>query len=96
MAVVDYMLFRRMAATVLLQVFFWVSVVIILAAGAWYTMDALGSIRHEGAGGTLLRCLGIMAGCIFAVVLVRLMTEVAIVFFRINDTLTAIRNQKGP
>ena len=75
----DFLTFRRMLSPVLIQVIFWVGVVLCIFSGI---MDFFN-------GG------GIVAGLqtlILGPILVRIACELLILFFRINETVTDIKN----
>ena len=77
----DFWAFRTMVTPVIIQVLFWIGVVVTLVAGA--VMIVYGATHTEGQylwKGILLFLLGPLA--------VRVYCEILIIFFRINETLT--------
>ena len=81
----DFWAFRTMVTPVIIQVLFWVGVLICLIAGL--VMIVMG-IKLPGdqmvLKGVLLAILGPLG--------VRVYCEILIVFFRINETLTEIKH----
>ena len=81
----DFWAFRTMVTPVIIQVLFWVGVIICLIAGL--VMIVMG-IKLPGdqmvLKGVLLVILGPLG--------VRVYCEILIVFFRINETLTEIKH----
>lgn len=76
----EYLSFRRMITPVFIQVIFWLAVIGIVVSG-------IVAISNGATGsGLLLIVLGPLG--------VRIYAEILIVIFRINDTLTEIRNAK--
>jgi hypothetical protein len=81
----DFMDFRKMVTPVIIQILFWVGVIISVIAG--FILIGMG-IKQDG-NQTLLP--GVLL-VIFGPLVVRLYCEVLIVFFRINETLTEIKH----
>jgi len=73
----DYLTFRRMITPVFIQVIFWLALVGIVIA-------ALAQIGDRPGTAILLLILGPLG--------VRIYAEILIVIFRMNDSLTDIRN----
>ncbi len=81
----DFWAFRTMVTPVIIQVLFWVGVIVCIIAGL--VMIVMG-IKLTGdqmvLKGVLLAILGPLG--------VRVYCEILIVFFRINETLTEIKH----
>ena len=77
----DYLTFRRMIIPVLIQVMYWIVTVVVILGGLNYLI--LGDGALERAGG--------LAAIIIGPLIVRLWAEVVMVVFRINGTLTEIK-----
>ncbi len=81
----DFWAFRTMVTPVIIQVLFWVGVIVCIIAGV--VMIGMG-IKLPGdqlvLKGVLLAILGPLG--------VRVYCEILIVFFRINETLTEIKH----
>jgi hypothetical protein len=81
----DFWAFRTMVTPVIIQVLFWVGVIVCIIAGL--VMIGMG-IKLSGDQmvfkGVLLAILGPLG--------VRVYCEILIVFFRINETLTEIKH----
>ena len=75
----DFLFFRKMITPMIIQVIFWISVIGVIIGG-FVTMFSYGGFWR----GLLMVLLGPIA--------VRIWTELLIVLFKINDTLTDIRN----
>lgn len=74
----EFLTFKRMLMPILIQVLFWIGVVVVVIGGI-YTMT-----QKSGAlPGLLLIILGPIG--------VRLYAEMLIVIFKINDTLTEVK-----
>ena len=78
--VIDYLVFRRMLAVIFVQIFFWVCV-----AGGF--LGVLGILFDQGFLTFLVSLLVLVPFLVF----VRILCEVMIVFYRMNETLTDIK-----
>jgi hypothetical protein len=80
----DFLLFRRMLTPILIQILFWLGVLFSIIGGV-YNFS-----HHAFSHGLEILILG--------PILARIFCEILIVFFRINETLTEIKNsvQKKP
>lgn len=74
----DFMLFRRMLAPILVQVAFWVVV-------AFCLVTAIVDFFHRD----IIYGLEVL---ILGPIVIRIICEIAILFFRMNETLTDIRD----
>lgn len=83
----DFLTFRKMLAPVILQVIFWIGVVILIFVSIAMMAEPrnFGLPGDAGFAGFVLLILGPF--------LLRMHFELLIVFFRINETLTDIKNQ---
>jgi hypothetical protein len=84
----DFWAFRSMVTPVIIQILFWVGVLICLIGGAIMVVYGASHVQ-DGQGqylwqGVLLFVLGPLG--------VRVYCEILIVFFRINETLTEIKH----
>ncbi|HNR30817.1 MAG TPA: DUF4282 domain-containing protein [Candidatus Hydrogenedentes bacterium] len=74
----DFLSFRKMLTPIIIQVVFWIGVVVCVIGG-------LGAIiAGSGVAGLFMLVLG--------PVLVRIYAELLILLFKMNDTLTDIKN----
>ena len=80
----DFLAFRTMITPVIIQILFWVGVVVSIIFGIGYIL--IGS-RYNSAGPVY----GVML-IIFGPLVVRIYCEILIIFFRINETLTEIKH----
>ena len=80
----DFLAFRTMITPVIIQILFWVGVALCIIFGIGYIL--VGS-RYNTAS----PFYGVML-IIFGPLVVRIYCEILIIFFRINETLTEIKN----
>jgi hypothetical protein len=83
----DFLTFRRMVTPILIQVFFWLGLLGCIVVGI-VTISEADSYR----GQELMLSAGILV-IILGPWVIRIICEIMIVIFRINETLTDIRNQ---
>ncbi|MDP3182304.1 MAG: DUF4282 domain-containing protein [Desulfobaccales bacterium] len=82
----DFMAFRTMVTPIIIQVIFWIGVVICVIAGIVYI--GVGVNQYDG-GPNILKGLVIL---FLGPLTVRIYCEILIIFFRINETLTEIKH----
>jgi len=82
----DFWAFRRMITPVIIQIIFWIGVAACVISGI--VLIAVGDDADEGG----LIFTGIMV-MLVGPVIVRIQCEMAVVFFRINETLTETKNE---
>jgi hypothetical protein len=83
----DFIKFRTMISPVIIQVLFWVGAAMTVIAGL-VTMAT--SFGHYGGGAVTF--LGGLFMIILGPVVVRVYCELLILLFRVNETLTEIKN----
>lgn len=84
----DFLAFRKMIIPIIIQIIFWGLVTLVSIAGV-----AAGIMTLTGRGEQkILGVLVIVVGIPLSILLIRLYCELIIVIFRINDTLTDIKN----
>ena len=81
----DFLAFRRMLTPVLIQILFWLGMIVVVIAGSSLFIFGDGAERVGG-----------LAIFIFGSLHVRVFSELFIVIFRINETLTDIRRNTQP
>ena len=84
----DFFTFRTMITPIIIQILFWIGVAICIIVGIIMIVQGFDSYR----GGQVLVLIGfgyILLGPLF----VRLYCEFLILFFRMNETLTEIKNK---
>lgn len=86
----DFWAFRTMITPVLIQVIFWIGVIACVVSGIAIMKSAYNSYRETWNEAQV--AVGI-AWIVLGPVVVRIYCEFAIVFFRMNETLTEIRNK---
>jgi hypothetical protein len=82
----DFLKFRKMITPAIIQVLFWVGVVFSILGGLGVMV--VGLIYDGGAAAFFSGLLSIILGP----VVVRIYCELLILFFRMNETLTEIKN----
>ncbi len=96
--IVDFLVFRRMITPIFIQALFWIGVVICIIIGLYNIYDGIVPRVRIGLAGQLEKThdpLQVFLGIVLLVIgpfLVRLYCEWLIIFFRINETLTDIKN----
>ena len=83
----DFLKFRKMITPAIIQILFWVGVAVTVI-GSLATM-AMSFGRYGGGIGTFL---GGLLMLVLGPVVVRIYCELLILFFRMNETLTEIKN----
>ena len=83
----DFLSFRRMITPLIIQILFWIGVIVSIIAGL--IMIVSGATSDYGGGGQVL--IGLLA-IVLGPFVVRIWCELLILFFRMNETLTEIRN----
>ena len=78
----EYLSFKRMITPVLIQVIYWILTVVVVIVGLVLLITGDGDDRWAG-----------LALFIFGPIAVRLYSEILIVVFKINETLSDIRDQ---
>jgi len=84
----DFLVFRKMITPIIIQILFWLSVIGCIGFGIYIIAEPWDFDLDEGTGvlvGILLIVLGPL--------LLRIQMELVILFFRINETLTEIKNK---
>jgi len=84
----DFLSFRKMIIPIIIQIIFWLLVTVVSIGGV-----AAGVIALTGRGDQkIVGALMIVVGVPLSILLIRMYCELIIVIFRINDTLTDIKN----
>jgi hypothetical protein len=83
----DFLKFRRMITPVIIQVLFWVGAAVSVVAGLVIMASSFG--RYGGGGATFI---GGLLTLVLGPVAVRIYCELLILLFRMNETLTEIKN----
>ena len=99
---VDFLTFRKMIAPLVIQVFFWIGVLVSVIGGLWIMVLSFFSVKYVSSSGMgfgeydrgfsgwvfLQGLLILLLGPVFC----RINAELFILFFRMNATLTDIKN----
>jgi hypothetical protein len=83
----DFLKFRKMITPVIIQVLFWVGV-----AGTVIAALVVMALSFGSSGGGAAQFLGGLVMLVVGPVVVRIYCELLILFFRMNETLTDIKN----
>jgi hypothetical protein len=86
----EYLTFRKMITPIIIQVVFWIGVVLVALFGLW-KIFAGATADYRGGPDVLLGLVIVFLGPLFW----RIFCELLVVVFRINDTLTEIAGNKG-
>jgi len=88
----DFLAFRRMITPLVIQIIFWLGLIGCVLGGIG---SIIMSVVSGGGGSNII--IGILMGLgmmVIGPVVVRIYCEVLILFFRMNETLTDIRNNQ--
>ena len=83
----DFLTFRKMITPVIIQILFWVG-----AAGSVIAALVVIALSFGSSGGGAAQFLGGLLLLVIGPVMVRIYCELLILFFRMNETLTDIKN----
>ena len=83
----DFLKFRKMITPVIIQILFWVG-----AASCVIAALVVIALSFGSSGGGAAQFLGGLLMLVLGPVLVRIYCELLILFFRMNETLTDIKN----
>jgi hypothetical protein len=83
----DFLQFRKMITPIIIQILFWVGVAVAVI-GALVVM----AMSFSSSGGGAIQFLGGLVMLVVGPVIVRVYCELLILFFRMNETLTEIKN----
>lgn len=86
----DFLAFRKMITPIFIQIIFWVGVVCIVIGSIIIMASPTVSYYGYNSGGG--NVIGGLISLIFGPLFWRVFCETLILFFRINDTLTDIKN----
>ena len=84
-SVMDFLTFRRMITPILVQIVYWIATLAVVVAGL------AGLIVGDDAAGRLVGLLTLIIGPL----VVRIYAEILLVIFRMNETLTEIKNNSA-
>ena len=87
----DFLAFRRMITPMIIQILFWAGVALCVIGGL--VGMVAGATASYGGGSQVL---GGLVTLVIGPVFVRVYCEILIIFFRINETLTDIKNNTAP
>jgi hypothetical protein len=83
----DFLAFRRMVTPIIIQIVFWIGVAVCVISGLIAMVS--GATSQFGGGAQILIGLLLLVG---GPIVVRIYCELLILLFRMNETLTDIKN----
>lgn len=83
----DFLAFRKMVIPIIIQIIFWIAVILVTAGSLVFGVTNLG-----GGGQKQMLAIVALVSLPLSILLIRIYCELIIVVFRINDTLTDIKN----
>lgn len=93
----DFLTFRRMLTPLIIQIVFWVAVgVVIVWSLVRLAMSMYLMTQDEGFGPGLLAAIASLIQLVLLPLFLRIYAELIIIFFRMNETLTIIKNNTQP
>ncbi len=87
----DFFSFRRMITPYIIMVIFWLAIIALVIGLAGASVGVLASSRSSSA--VLGLCLIWPIGLPLGILVIRIYCELLILFFRMNETLTDIKNE---
>lgn len=84
----DFLKFKKMITPIIIQILFWIGVIICVIVGIAAIVGGL-SAQYGGGASVFLGLLWLLLGPLA----VRVYCELLIVIFAINDTLTEMKNK---
>jgi len=85
----DFLAFRRMIAPIIIQIVFWIGLVACIVGGLVMMLVGQAFAGADAKGTGVLAGLAVL---LLGPLVVRVYCEILIVIFRINESLTDIRN----
>jgi hypothetical protein len=85
----DFFLFRRMVTPYIIMVIFWLAIIALIVILAISTLQLVSSGEEDDVLGL---CLLWPIGLPLGILIIRIYCELLILFFRMNETLTEIKN----
>jgi hypothetical protein len=86
----DFLLFRRMVTPYIIMFIFWLAIILLILVMAVGTVVVLGQEDNQNA--ILGLCIAWPIGLPLGILVIRIYCELLILFFRMNETLTDIKN----
>jgi hypothetical protein len=86
----DFLLFRRMVTPYIIMIIFWLAIVGLIIGLVIATIGAL-SVNNNSSDIVLI-CVMWPIGLPLGILMIRIYCELLILFFRMNETLTDIKN----
>lgn len=85
----DFLQFRRMITPYIIMVIFWVAIILLIAGLLIGTITLIASKDSDSIVGI---CIMWPIGLPLGILTIRIYCELLILFFRMNETLTEIKN----
>ncbi len=86
----DFLLFRRMVTPYIIMFIFWLAVILLVIGMVIGTVAVLADTNNNNA--VIGLCIAWPIGLPFGILIIRIYCELLILFFRMNETLTDIKN----
>ena len=88
----DFLLFRRMVTPYIIMVIFWLAVIVLIGGMVVASVTLIGSSDNDNGSSIAALCIMWPIGLPLGILVIRIYCELLILFFRINETLTDIKN----
>ena len=86
----DFLMFRRMVTPYIIMVIFWLAILFLIAGLLIATVQIV--TQNNSSAEILGLCLAWPIGLPLGILVIRIYCELLILFFRMNETLTEIKN----
>jgi hypothetical protein len=88
----DFLLFRRMVTPYIIMVLFWLGVALLIGGMVIASITLLATEDNRDGSGIAALCVMWPIGLPLGILAIRIYCELLILFFRMNETLTEIKN----
>jgi hypothetical protein len=92
LSLTDLFQWERFVTPTVIKVFYWLAVVISVLLGLAGAFSSLATMAYNPFVGMISLIASLLAACM-GVILARILAELVLIVFRINEHLGAIRNQ---
>jgi len=92
--IVDFLLFRKLVAPIIIQILFWLGLLGVLGFGCFQLLMAAMALTKSVEAGLFLFCVAAIY-LVLGPIVVRLYCEMLIVIFRIYETLSEMNDRMG-
>jgi hypothetical protein len=88
----DFMLFRRMVTPYIIMVIFWLAILAMVVSMVIFSITLVASDNNDNGASIAYLCIAWPIGLPLGILVIRIYCELLILFFRMNETLTDIKN----